>query len=51
MCRKNQLTACCLLTFGIGILIGSSIQSVFWSSLLGFGAIASALLCLLKMQA
>ena len=51
MCRKNQLTACCLLSLGVGILIGSSIESVFWSSLLGFGSIALALLLLLKLQA
>ena len=51
MCRKNQLTACCLLTLGIGILIGSNIETVFWSSLLGFGGIALGLLLLLKMQA
>jgi len=50
MCRKNQLLAFGLIAFGIGLLIGSSLESVFWSSLWGFGSIAAGLLLLLKRQ-
>ena len=39
MCRQNQLWGCTLLAFGIGVLIGTWMQSGFVCHLLGIGLI------------
>ena len=37
MCRKNQLLGCVLLSFGLGLLLGSLISSGFWCCCLAMG--------------
>ncbi len=37
MCRQNQLIGCALLTFGLGVLIGTWLESGFICHVLGFG--------------
>ncbi len=39
MCRQNQLWGCALLTFGLGVLIGTWLHSGFICHILGFALI------------
>lgn len=39
MCRRNQLWGFNAIAFGLGLLIGCSIESGFWCCMLGIGAI------------
>ena len=39
MCRRNQLWGFCAIAFGLGLLIGCSMESGFWCCVLGVGAI------------
>ena len=39
MYRKNQLWGFCISAFGLGLLIGCSMESGFWCCVLGVGAI------------
>ncbi len=47
MCRKNLVAAVGLMAFGAGILVGGSIESVFFRFALGLAAIAGGF-CLLN---
>lgn len=38
MCRKNKLLGCVLISFGVGLFLGSVIGSGFWCSCLALGA-------------
>ena len=39
MCRQSLLCGCCLLTFGVGILVGTWMKSGLACHLLGVGLI------------
>lgn len=39
MCRRNKLTGCCLICFGLGILIGEWITASFICIIIGFAAV------------
>lgn len=39
MCRKRYLHGCCVLCFGLGIMIGHCLESWFLSSFGGLGLI------------
>ena len=41
MCRRNQLWGFNFIAFGLGLLIGCSIESGFWCCILGIGLIIS----------
>ena len=45
MCRKNQLCGCALITFGLGLLIGTWLESGFFSFLIGIGIMALGFWC------
>lgn len=40
MCRRNQILGCSMLACGLGILIGSYVETGFLTLVLGFGIIA-----------
>ncbi len=40
MCRRNQLWGCCLIAFGLGLLIGLCLESSFVCGCIGAGAVA-----------
>lgn len=48
MCRRNQIPGFCLASFGLGVLIGSYIETGFFTLLLGTALIAGGLWVLLK---
>lgn len=48
MCRKNQLCGCALITFGIGLLIGTWLDSGFFSFLIGVGITSLGFWCIGK---
>lgn len=39
MCRRNHLHGFCAAAFGLGLIVGSCIESGFWCFALGVGAI------------
>ena len=39
MCRKNYLLSCCGVCFGLGLLVGCSLESGLLSTFLGIGLI------------
>ena len=39
MCRKKQVWGFCGIAFGLGLLIGCSMEAGFWCCVLGIGAI------------
>ena len=39
MCRKRYLHGCCVLFFGLGIMVGCCLESWFWCSFGGLGLI------------
>lgn len=41
MCRRNQLCGCCMIAFGLGLLIGLSLESSFICGCLGVGAVVA----------
>ncbi len=43
MCRRNQLLGCALLTFGLGVLVGTWLESGLFCHLFGMFAIFSGL--------
>ena len=43
MCRYSYLRGMGLLAFGVGLLIGCSMDSGFWCCVLGLGAIISGI--------
>lgn len=49
MCRKNQLQGCCLIAFGLGIVVGHSLESWFLCTC-GGTALAVLGLCILKKR-
>lgn len=44
MCRRNQLWGIGMIAFGLGLLIGCSIESGFWCCVLGIGLIIAGFL-------
>lgn len=48
MCRRNQLLSIALLAFGLGLLIGCWMESVFARNCLGLGLIAAGIILLQK---
>ena len=48
MWRKNQVCGCALIAFGLGILIGSCLQTGFFCFFGGFGIIALGCWCAKK---
>lgn len=46
MCRRNQLWGFTAIAFGLGLLIGCSIESGFWCCILGISAIVFGFLSL-----
>ena len=49
MCRKNHLQGCCLIAFGLGIVVGHSLKSWFLCTC-GGTALAVLGLCILKKR-
>ncbi len=47
MCRHNQLWGCCLLSFGVGLLVGAWLESSVLCVLLGIGLVFGGL-CVAK---
>lgn len=45
MCRKNQLCGCALIAFGLGLLIGSCLESGFFCFFIGVGIMALGFWC------
>jgi len=43
MCRRNQLLGCTIIALGIGVLIGTWLESGFFCHLFGFCAIGIGL--------
>jgi len=43
MCRRNQLLGCAILTFGVGVLVGTWLESGFFCHLLGLLALFSGI--------
>ena len=41
MCHRNMVWGLALVAFGLGMLIGCSIESGFWCCVLGIGVILS----------
>ena len=39
MCRRNQLLGCAILTFGVGVLVGTWLESGLFCHLFGFLAL------------
>jgi len=39
MCRKRYLHGCCVLFFGLGVMVGYCLESWFWCSFGGLGLI------------
>ena len=48
MCRRNQLLGFCAIAFGLGLLVGCSMESGFWCCALGIGAIVCVFVMLWK---
>ena len=46
MCRKNQLQGCCCLCFGLGVMIGHSLESWMISSFGGLVLLFLGVVCL-----
>ncbi len=49
MCRKNHLHGCCLLAFGLGLLVGYCLESWFLCCCGGVGLIVFGL-CVMKQK-
>lgn len=45
MCRKNQLCGCALITFGLGLLIGSWLGAGFMCFCIGVGIMVLGCWC------
>ena len=45
MCRRNQLCGCALVTFGLGLLIGSWLEIGIFSFFAGIGIICLGCWC------
>ena len=45
MCRRNQLCGCALIAFGVGVLIGSCLESGFFCFCLGVGLMGMGFWC------
>jgi hypothetical protein len=45
MCRKNQLCGCALIAFGLGLLIGTFLESGFFCFLIGLGIVGLGCWC------
>ena len=39
MCRRNQMWGCCLIAFGLGLLIGLCLESSFICGCIGIGGV------------
>ena len=39
MCRRNQLLGVSLLGFGVGLIIACRVESIFWCTCFGLGAL------------
>ena len=48
MCRHNQAIGCALMSFGLGVLIGSLLTSGFFSFVIGIGSLILGFLLLQK---
>lgn len=48
MCRKNQLSGCALMAFGLGILVGLCLESGFFCFVIGFVIIGLGAWCAAK---
>jgi hypothetical protein len=43
MCRRNHLTGCCGICFGLGLLVGCGLESGLLSTCIGIGLIVAGL--------
>jgi hypothetical protein len=48
MCRKNQLCGSTLIAFGLGILVGTLLESGFFTFCIGLGIMALGFWCVGK---
>lgn len=48
MCRRNHLCGCALVTFGLGLLIGTWLESGFVCFFIGLGIISLGFWCMKK---
>ncbi|MBQ9762401.1 MAG: hypothetical protein IJV82_04915 [Oscillospiraceae bacterium] len=48
MCRRDQILGIALLAFGLGLLVGSWIDTHFWRVFFGIGLTAGGVLVLVK---
>lgn len=48
MCRRNQLLGTAAAAFGLGLLVGGSIDSAFWCACVGIGLMAFGVLWMQK---
>ena len=48
MCRNNQLIACSLMSFGLGVLIGMLLESRFISCVIALSALGAGFFLLQK---
>ncbi len=51
MCRRNQLLGVLLVGLGIGLSVACRVQSVFWCTCFGLGALALGVCMLQKGRA
>ena len=49
MCRNNQLVGCSLISFGLGILVGTILKSGFLCCLIGLGMLVLGF-CILQKR-
>lgn len=49
MCRRNHLLGCCVLAFGLGVLVGLSLESGFFCFCGAIGLIIFGM-CLLRQK-
>lgn len=48
MCRRNQLLGWSVIAFGLGLLVGCSLESGFWCCVMGIGLILFGFVSLQK---
>ena len=44
MCRYKFLWGCCMLAFGLGVLLGLNLEGGFWCHCFGFGVMVAGIL-------